>query len=336
MSRRSPPRPAELSLEQALDTLHHAAFELRETDPAEAVKVLRKLVKQGGEVEGLAHGALGEILLEVFEDVDGALHHYRRLVALAPAVPAGHQGLARALAAQGDVEAAKREYALARAGLETMLDEARTAAAEPPPGIEEGLLNLFVLVDELRGLGAQVAPVAARFLDWAEEERLFDVLADDPDDDKDLDDWMRYGVAAVSESVLTDGAEAGVALVERLAALIPFEARQAAQLRSHAYEATGRFGEAAKSALEGIGDIEGAFEYEEVARAAALLERAGRGAEAKELLLRLSARLRREFQDVESDEDRAVLESLLTFVDGAAAETGPRLVPIKLGGLEKR
>ena len=37
-----------------LDDIRHAAFELRETDPQEAGKILRRAAQQGGEAEVLA------------------------------------------------------------------------------------------------------------------------------------------------------------------------------------------------------------------------------------------------------------------------------------------
>jgi hypothetical protein len=326
------------ALETALDTLRHAAYELRATDPSEAVKVLRRLVKQGGEVEGLAHGALGEILLDEFEDVDAAIHHFQRLVTLAPALPAGHHGLARALAVQGDVAAAHREFVLAAEGLAAILDDARTATSDVlPPGLEEGLLTLYAIGDEVRALGRSAAPVEGRFGDWAEAERLFDSPEEDPDDEDDDEDWLRYGVARVSEDARAGGLDAGLAAASRIAALVPFGRARASLLRSHAFELAERFDEAASAALAGVGDLDGVFEFDEVARAAALLDRAGRGAEAKALLLRLGARLRRAIDDDDhEEEEQAALEEMLALVEGLASETGPKLVSLGRSGPGRR
>src|SRR5438067_7468768 len=78
-----------------LDDIRHAAFELRQTDPQEAVRVLRRAAQQGGEAEVLARGALGELYLDEFGDLDGAEHEFRRVLQLAPGLTAAEIGLAR-------------------------------------------------------------------------------------------------------------------------------------------------------------------------------------------------------------------------------------------------
>jgi hypothetical protein len=67
-----------------LDDIRRAAFELRQTDPQEAVRVLRQAAAQGGEAEVLARGALGEIYLEEFGDLDGAESEFRKVLQAAP------------------------------------------------------------------------------------------------------------------------------------------------------------------------------------------------------------------------------------------------------------
>jgi len=316
---------------QALERLHHAAFELRETDPSEAVRLLRRLVKEGGPVEPLAHGALGEILLELFDDVDGATHHFRKLVQLAPELPAGHQGLATALARSGDTAGARSAFRKARAGLEAMLDDARTNPGKEFPAIEEAYFTLLALGDEQRELlGEEPEPVDGRHGDWAETVRLFDGEEDD-----DHDDWMRYGALRASDEAGRSGVDAGLAVAARLAGLVPLYARQAATLRSHAYESANLFAEAASAAVEGLGDLDGSFDYEDAMRAAALLDKAGEAARAKELLLRVSDRLQRELASLDEDDDEAreALTALSEMTRQFASDTGPKLVGLGKGRL---
>ena len=98
--------------QRELDEIRRAAFELRGRDPNEAVKVLRRAVRKGGAWEALAHGALGEILLDDFDDVDAALHHFEKLQKLAPGLPAAEPGLRRVPIAPSEV-----------AGLEEILNQ---------------------------------------------------------------------------------------------------------------------------------------------------------------------------------------------------------------------
>src|SRR5438552_18848596 len=87
----------EVSEDAVLDEIRRAAFELRLTDPQEAVRVLRRAAGKGGEAEVLARGALGEIYLEELGDLDGAEHEFRRVLQLAPGLAAAELGLARTL-----------------------------------------------------------------------------------------------------------------------------------------------------------------------------------------------------------------------------------------------
>src|SRR5438128_2378095 len=78
-----------------LDDIRRAAFELRQTDPQEAIRILRRAAQQGGEAEVLARGALGEIYLDELGDLDGAEHEFRRVLQLAPGLSAAEIGLGR-------------------------------------------------------------------------------------------------------------------------------------------------------------------------------------------------------------------------------------------------
>src|SRR5437773_12336436 len=93
-----------------LDDIRRAAFELRETNPQEAVRVLRRAAQQGGEAEVLARGALGELYLDEFGDLDGAEHEFRRVLQLAPGLTAAEIGLARARRQSGDLKGAETGF----------------------------------------------------------------------------------------------------------------------------------------------------------------------------------------------------------------------------------
>src|SRR5690242_766635 len=90
----------------AIDDIRHAAFELRHSDPQEAVRLLRKAASEGGEVEVLARGALGEIYLEEFGDLDGAEAEFRKVLKAAPGLAAAEIGLARTRREAGNYEGA--------------------------------------------------------------------------------------------------------------------------------------------------------------------------------------------------------------------------------------
>src|SRR5438132_14287090 len=100
-----------------LDDIRRAAFELRQTDPQEAVRILRGAAQQGGEAEVLARGALGEIYLDEYGDLDGAEHEFRRVLQLAPGLSAAEIGLARTRREAGDVQGAETAFVRAMEGL---------------------------------------------------------------------------------------------------------------------------------------------------------------------------------------------------------------------------
>src|SRR2546430_16450179 len=60
-----------------LADIRRAAFELRRSDPQEAVRLLRRAAATGGGAAVLAPGALGEIYLEERGDLGGAQHEIR-------------------------------------------------------------------------------------------------------------------------------------------------------------------------------------------------------------------------------------------------------------------
>ncbi|GAC1603282.1 MAG: hypothetical protein NVS4B10_15800 [Myxococcales bacterium] len=95
--------------DDTLAEIRRAAFDLRRTDPEEAVRILRRLAEQGGPAAVLAHGALAEIYLDEYGDLDGAEHEFRAVLQAAPRLPAAELGLARVLQEQGRLAEADEE-----------------------------------------------------------------------------------------------------------------------------------------------------------------------------------------------------------------------------------
>src|SRR5205823_3253468 len=119
-----------------IDDIRRAAFDLRRSDPQEAVRVLRKAAAEGGEAEVLARGALGEIYLEEFGDLDGAEAEFRKVLKAAPGLAAAEIGLARTRREAGNFEEADAGFSRAIEGLSRDLAGFREEK-ELPPGVEE-------------------------------------------------------------------------------------------------------------------------------------------------------------------------------------------------------
>jgi tetratricopeptide (TPR) repeat protein len=278
-----------------LDEVRRAAFELRQRDPAEAVKVLRRLIRKGGEIEPLAHGALGEILLEEFADYDGAIHHYQRLLQLVPRIAAGALGLARAHARNGEQGPAQDAYELAVTELVALANAARAGkGGEDAAGADEAILTALEAAVEERelcrdeGAGSPRTKVDPALLDWAEEAELFD----EPEDPEDFDDWIRFaqlrGLLATLEGNLSEGLQH----IERIGAEFPTGIR--ASLRSLLYEAARDYERAADEALAGARAAELPLDPEGAFRCAALLAEVKRIPDARAVLESLRTRLREE------------------------------------------
>src|SRR5438094_4621823 len=172
---------------RVIDDIRHAAFELRRTDPQEAVRVLRRAAAQGGDAEVLARGALGEIYLEEFGDLDGAAAEFRKVLKAAPGLAAAEIGLARTRREAGDFDQADAGFLRAIEGLSRDVAGFREAR-ELPPGAEEVVLTLLEVAVELAELRAEhvsaSVPLDEELLNWAAGERLFHA-------EGDADDWMR-------------------------------------------------------------------------------------------------------------------------------------------------
>ncbi len=166
-----------------LDDIRRAAFDLRHDDPREAVRILRKAAQQGGEAEVLARGALGEIYLEEFSDLDGAEHEFRRVLQLAPGLSAAEIGLARTRREAGDLKAAEAGFVRAIEGLSR---DIRSFEEGPvPAGAEEVVLTALEVANELAELRKGAVPLDESLLTWAASRRLFD-------GEDDQDDWVRF------------------------------------------------------------------------------------------------------------------------------------------------
>ncbi|TMA27929.1 MAG: hypothetical protein E6J78_08150 [Deltaproteobacteria bacterium] len=200
-----------------LDDIRRAAFELRRTDPQEAVRVLRRAAALGGEAEVLARGALGEIYLEEFGDLDGAEHEFRRVLGAAPGLIAAQIGLARTRHEAGDFAEAEAGFERALRGLERDLRELKKGPL--PAGAEELVLTLLEVAVELAELRASAAPdqrvpveIDEDLLRWAAAEKLFDA-------EGDTDDWVRFHSLWTELRLLTGRGEEAITELQEAAQL---------------------------------------------------------------------------------------------------------------------
>jgi len=208
-----------------LDDIRHAAFELRQTSPQEAIKVLRRAAQQGGEAEVLARGALGEIYLDELGDLDGAEHEFRRVLQLAPGLTAAEIGLARTRRQAGDVRGAETAFTRAIEGLSRDVRGFRETETLPE-GVEEVVLTLLETAVELAELRKGPVPLDEEILSWAASRKLFD-------HEGDLDDWVRFHALWTRLRILTNRPEEAVTALreaERQGELPPEEAKELLRL----------------------------------------------------------------------------------------------------------
>jgi tetratricopeptide (TPR) repeat protein len=204
-----------------LDDIRRAAFDLRQTDPQEAVRVLRRAAQQGGEAEVLARGALGEIYLDEFGDLDGAEHEFRRVLQLAPGLTAAEIGLARTRRQSGDLKGAETAFLRAIEGLGRDIRGFRETETLPE-GAEEVVLTLLETAVELAELRKGAVPLDEEVLAWAAAQKLFD-------DEEDKDDWVRFHALWTQLRILTGRPEEAVTELreaERQGELPPEEAKE--------------------------------------------------------------------------------------------------------------
>jgi tetratricopeptide (TPR) repeat protein len=256
-----------------LDDIRQAAFELRQTDPQEAVRVLRRAAAQGGEAEVLARGALGEIYLEEFGDLDGAEAEFKRVLQAAPGLAAAEIGLARTRREAGDFPEANAGFARA---IEGLMKDIAGFGKEPPPGAEEVVLTLLEIAIELAELRAASGhdkpvqvPLNEDVLQWAASEKLFDT-------EGDQDDWIRFHALWTRLRLLTGRPEEALAAVREAERQGQLPAPEAARLVSLALEDLGDLPRAGAEAKRMLSLLPLPWPIGEVARAAHLLGPAGR------------------------------------------------------------
>jgi tetratricopeptide (TPR) repeat protein len=269
-----------------LDDIRHAAFELRRSDPHEAVRVLRRAAQTGGEAEVLARGALGEIYLEEFGDLDGAEHEFRKVLQAAPGLTAAEIGLARVRREAGDAGRADAGFVRAIEGLSRDIVSFRESK-ELPPGAEEVVLTLLEVAVELAELRNGAVPLDEELLSWAADERLFEE-----------DDWIRFHTLWTHLRTLTGRSEEALTAVRLAERQGELPAAEAAGLLSHAFEAMGEKQRAGAEARRRLSLLDKPWPAGEVVRAAHLL---GTG----ELVVEALG------QHAEDSEDAAVLREAL-------------------------
>jgi len=347
MSRKHRNSPSNTIVEDPLTEVRRAALELRHQDSAEAVRVLRRVLKAPGEVAVLAHGALAEILLDEFADTDAAAHHFSQVVKLAPDVAAGHLGVARALAAGGDPDGAHAAFTRALALLVTSIEKVRASppapeSAEIPddaegPTIDADAIAILELLaddralrDEQHGTWTPLVVDPAVFA-FVEESRAFD---DDADSD-DVADWVAYASRKAALEPTPDAAERELA---RLVAYVPLPAAARDDLFSELHERAGDVPKAAEFALKSVADTSLPVDPSATLRAADLLVDSDRRADARGLLERTIVRLDAALAEPTlPDEFRDELKAAREEVRARLAElTTPNLVGLGKSALSKR
>src|SRR5713226_2757806 len=254
---------------EVLADIRRAAFELRQTDPREAVRLLRRAAAAGGGAEVLARGALGEIYLEEFGDLDGAEHEFRAVLHAVPGLPAAELGLARVLHQSGDRRGELQALGRAVEGLSRDVAGFRERKAEPlPAGVEEVVLTLLeVALDRARLDPDQ--RLDEDLLRWAAEERLFDALREEDEDPQQ--DWVRFHSLWTQLRQLSGRPEEAARALGEAEEAGQLPARDAAALR--------------RDALEDAGDVEGAAaQARRVVDLDSRSEGAGRGPAATDVL----------------------------------------------------
>jgi tetratricopeptide (TPR) repeat protein len=243
-----------------IDDIRHAALELRQTDPQEAVRVLRKAAATGGEAEVLARGALGEIYLEEFGDLDGAESEFKKVLEAAPGLAAAEIGLARTRREAGDLARADAGFARALESLSKDLQAFREAK-EIPAGAEEVVLTLLEVGVEMAELRDGAVPLDEELLSWAADEKLFST---------EEGDWVRFHSLWTALRLGTGRAEEALAAIRLAERQGELPAAEAAKLLSMALEDLGENARAGAEARRRLGLLEKPWPVEEVVRAAHL------------------------------------------------------------------
>jgi tetratricopeptide (TPR) repeat protein len=237
------------------------------------VRVLRRAAAQGGEAEVLARGALGEIYLEEFGDLDGAEAEFKRVLQAAPGLAAAEIGLARTRREGGNFPEADAGFARA---IEGLMKDIAGFGKEPPPGAEEVVLTLLEVTIELAELRAAAGhdkkvsvPLNEDILQWAATEKLFD-------SEGDQDDWIRFHALWTRLRLLTGRPEEALAAVREAERQGQLPAPEAARLVSLGLEDLGDLPRAGAEAKRMLSLLEAPWPIGDVARASHLLGPAGR------------------------------------------------------------
>jgi tetratricopeptide (TPR) repeat protein len=310
---------------EVLADIRRAAFELRQSDPQEAVRLLRRAAATGGGAEVLARGALGEIYLEEFGDLDGAEHEFRTVLQAIPGLPAAEVGLARVLHQAGDRRGELQALGRAVEGLSHDVAgfRERKDAGEPlPAGVEEVVLTLLEVALDRAHLDPD-QPLDEDLLRWAAEERLFDALREEEEDPQQ--DWVRFhSLWTQLRQVSGRPEEAARALAEaEEAGQLP--ARDAAALRRDALEEIGDV-EAAAAQARRVVDLDSPAARGpaamDVLRAAALTSVAGDEARASEMLRTALARAEAELPDAPPERRIGLEDAVRRYREALAPEPG--------------
>jgi len=313
---------------EVLADIRRAAFELRQTDPHEAVRLLRRAAAAGGGAEVLARGALGEIYLEEFGDLDGAEHEFRAVLDAVPGLPAAELGLARVLHEAGDRRGEMQALGRAAEGLSRDVAgfRDRKAAGEPlPAGAEEVVLTLLEIALDRARLDPDQR-IDEDLLRWAAQERLFDALREEDEDPQE--DWVRFHSLWTQLRQLSGRPEEAARALGEAEEAGQLPARDAAALRRDALEDAGDVEGAAAQArrvvdLDSRSDGAGGGPAPiDVLRAAALTAVAGDESSAAGMLRGALARAEAELPDAPPDRRAALEDAVRRYRDALAPEPG--------------
>ena len=321
---------------ELLAEIRHAAYDLRESDPQEAVRVLRRVAKQGGLAAALAQGALGEIYLNELGDLDAAEAAFRAVLASEPKLPAAYIGLGRVLREAGRLREADDALSHALLGLThdaTAMRAAREAGDEVE-GDEATILEMLeVSVElceirhELGSNGETRTPIDESILTWAADVRLLD----DAEDPENWDDWSQFHALWARLRTLTHRANEAVEALAAAEANNELDAMNAARLRSEALELAGDNAGALEQAQRLRGLVKEANEFfrpDDVEHLAGLLQGAGDEAAAQGVIQEALAQAEAELKDTELNAD--VREAFEEAVQGYRKALGAA-APVQLG-----
>jgi hypothetical protein len=313
---------------EVLADIRRAAFELRQTDPQEAVRLLRRAAATGGGAEVLARGALGEIYLEEFGDLDGAEHEFRAVLHAVPGLPAAELGLARVFHESGDRRGELQALARAVEGLSSDVAgfRERKAEGEPlPAGAEEVVLTLLEVALELLRLDPEQR-IDEGLLRWAAQERLFDALREEDEDPQQ--DWVRFHSLWTQLRQLSGRSEEAARALAEAEEAGQLPPRDAAALRRDALEETGDVEGAAAQARRVVdldsrsdGDGRGPAAID-VLRAAALTAVAGDEKSASEMLQSALARAEAELPGAPAERLAGLEDAIRRYRDALLPEPG--------------